>query len=503
MKMKEQKPEALGAGPRTGALSGAVAASALLLAACSSPAPGTRLPSFNDVATAPAVIQTAARAVVRVHTADEYATGCFLSPTGLLLTNNHVLGDTVCPREGCHVAISLMHQVGEPVQDPMTVFAVPVAVDVGLDMALVQIYASQGGAELASPDFLQVTSRDPASLVGQHVTIVGHPEGRLKKWTDGVGVDAFGAWFATSAYILPGDSGSPVLDDEGALVGIIHRSPTGEDLVSGDGYDNDSIGTASAELTMAMSAPLPAVVISTAASTSTDAAVKNDLVYLNGGADTVTVAGAPESVLSLLGAACDAALARTDFVSPDDLTSAEQPCYDAMAWIECRVDESPRAYPTVCPTADFVAWTARFQKMNDLSVAMNGNTYLYPLFTGLASLAPTKSQGASRAQGAVLAALGAASQPLDFAVANYLAAVGATQYGGVNLVDYVKGYASKPDYYLFGTSIASSALWLADNGQMSADDATVLLEALHADPDVSVGTKLYVEEVLYESGKVF
>lgn len=51
----------------------------------------------------------------------------------------------------------------------------------------------------------------------------------------------------------------------------------------------------------------------------------------------------------MLGDACDAALARTSFVSPDDLTAALQRCNDALTWIECRADGLPAFYGTVCP----------------------------------------------------------------------------------------------------------------------------------------------------------
>src|SRR6266480_913827 len=96
------------------------------------------LPHLNDIQTAPANIQTAARAVVRIRTARQAATGSFISATGQLLTNNHVLGDTVCPAEGCYVEITFLYQRGQPRQQPMVVFAKPVAVDVGLDMTVAQ-----------------------------------------------------------------------------------------------------------------------------------------------------------------------------------------------------------------------------------------------------------------------------------------------------------------------------------------------------------------------------
>jgi S1-C subfamily serine protease len=76
------------------------------------------LPSLHDITDAPAPIQVAARSVVRIGTAGAMATGSFISATGLLLTNNHVLGAAVCAREGCWVQLAPMHQNGTPWQAP-------------------------------------------------------------------------------------------------------------------------------------------------------------------------------------------------------------------------------------------------------------------------------------------------------------------------------------------------------------------------------------------------
>ena len=294
---------------------------ALGVAGCSgnSPAPSNaHFPSFNDIASAPTKIQTAAKAVIRVQTARETASGSFISATGELLTNNHVLGDSVCPVEGCFVQITQMHQRGSARQQPAIVFAKPVAVDVGMDMAVVQIYEQPGGSMLATPDYLNINPQDPVSLIGRHVTIVGHPEGYLKKWTDGEVVDTSGKWFTSTAYVLPGDSGSPVLDDDGNIVGLLHRAPTGEDLFAQDHVDIYSTGTASAPIAAAIAAPALNTLISVNSATTAADFVNNDLVYLNAHTVLVNADGVEEDPLSLLGQACDTALARQDFQSPDD-----------------------------------------------------------------------------------------------------------------------------------------------------------------------------------------
>jgi len=467
--------------------------------ACGKSADNAGLPHFNDLTSAPTVIQNAAKAVVRITTAGFYGTGSFVSPTGALLTNNHVLGDAVCPLEGCYLQYTLMHQAGAARQAPQTAFAVPVAVDVGLDMALVQLYDQSGGTELATPDYLTLSQRDPVSLLGTHVTVVGHPEGSLKKWTDGRVYDTNGEWVYTTAYILPGSSGSPVLDDSGELVALIHRGPTSEDLITGDSVNEYAVGSASAPLTAAMAAPSLSSLMSVDADTTVDAAVANDLLFLNARAANAQISAVATSVLSLLASACDAALQRTDFQSPDDLTNALTPCNDAITWIECRTDETPVAYGVVCPAAsDDPVWTGRFAAMNNRTRAMNGQLDLYPVTFGFAHLQNTYLAGKSAAGDNLLQVLADDQPPLDLSLANYLAAFGVTGYAGEDTLAYVKGYKSVLDYDRQATSIASAAGYLYNEGSLSKSDLTAIFSALDGDASVGVGSKLYVEELQYD-----
>ncbi len=475
------------------------------IGACAREPASTSIPGFNDVTSASKAIQVAARAVVRVGTAGEFASGSFVSPTGLLLTNNHVLGVGICAVEGCSVAITFRHERGVAPQPPTAVFAVPVAVDVGLDMALVQLYSSPrdtSGQKVDTPDYLTFDPRDAASLVGQNVTIIGHPEGHLKKWTSGVVADSFGNWFESTAYILPGDSGSPVLSDDGKLVGLIHRGPTSEDLFTSDGANVYSIGTASAPLVAAMSAHLPAVMLSRTADAKTaDDVVARNRVYLNANASMVSLNGMQVSVISLLAQACDAALARQDFQSPDDLTTATSPCYDAEAWIECRSDAAPRAYGTVCPAADEgTAWAARFQALNARRRALNGQLDLSPITFGIAALATSMSLGKTAGADSLRAALGEARPSLDFTVAYYLSVFGIDASGSTSTRDFIRGYAKVPQYQLYASTIAAAATWLASDRVLSGPETLGLLAALAGDPKVSVGAKLAIEDERYGAG---
>jgi hypothetical protein len=485
------------------------------LAACASLGCGSHgnsttitLPSFSDVSAAPVPIRTAAQAVVRIRTADEYATGSFVSANGLLLTNNHVLGVAICPIEGCFAQITESYQRGvTPVSEPQTVFVVPVAVDVGLDMALVQAYTGPDRTQMfSSPNYLTISSRDPTALQGLHINVIGHPEGHLKKWSPGEIVDATGEWVDSSAYILPGNSGSPFLDDEGQMVGLVHRGPSEQDLITDEGLDEFSIGTASSAIAAAMAVTtLPAAMISTAASTTDDVVTEFDLVYLNAHTPMANVGGTPKPVLDSLGAACDAGLARTDYQSPEDLTAALTPCTDAELWINCATPVATDG-SSACPD-DASAWTTRYQSVFDHWVALNGSLQLEMITFAMQALSSSASQGAVTAAANLQAALAQQAPPMDFTIAFYMAAFGLDSYAGTTLLDYLEKYKSVPDYALQADAIAATALELnhpqiqnPDTGLLSADATLQILTALYGDPAIDLGTRLYIEEGLYDAG---
>jgi V8-like Glu-specific endopeptidase len=462
---------------------------------------GAQLPSFNDITTAPAAIRKASPAVVRLQTVGEVATGFFISPTGLLLTNNHVLGVEICPVEGCFVQMSLDRQRGGSKAAPVTVLAIPVSVSIGLDAAVVQLYETPGGPTVSSPSYLTLTAQDPASLVGTHVTVLGHPEGYLKKWTDGIVYDVDGDWFRTTAFSLPGDSGSPILDDSGGVVGILHRGVTGEDIIATNDVNVFSLGTASAPLGAAMVAPLPTTMRSIAANTTEDDVLGSDVVYLNAHSQTATVGGAPINIVSLLASACDKAVARQDFLSPEDLTQAMRPCYHAMNWIECRSEALSTSGGTFCPTGDdATAWTNRFQAVNQQWWTMNHQLDLFSVSFAIASLQSSRMDGTDAGALSLGQVLSAEAPPLDFLLANYLAAYKIHDYMGKNIADYVTHYRDATHYELQSTSIASAGLWLYSMGSFSRDQALSILSQLSGDPNVAVGTKLFVESEQFDFG---
>ena len=386
-------------------------------------------------------------------------------------------------------------------QDPKPTYAKPVAVDVGLDMAVLQLFDTDKTTQLDTPDYLSFDSQSPAELLDEHVTIVGHPEGNLKKWTEGVVVDTSGDWFTCTAYTLPGDSGSPILNDDGLIVGLIHRGPQSLDLITDNGINVYSVGSASAPISSALNDSLPSTMVSNVASTTMAKFLANDYVYINSNTRTVTIDGNSVSPLSFLGQACDTALGRTDFTSPDDLAMALQPCYDATTWIGCRSDMPAPPYGAVCPAAaDQTAWTTRFHNANNLQIAMNDLPDYYLASYAVAELQSSVAAGHTAGAASLQQLLKDTTPTLDFQLAYFLAAFDVDSYASTNISDYITGYKQVSHYELQASYIAYGATWLMGNGHISSGAMLALLKSLMNDSGVSIGDKLSIEDALYEMG---
>jgi hypothetical protein len=138
--------------------------------------------------------------------------------------------------------------------------------------------------------------------------------------------------------------------------------------------------------------------------------------------------------------------------------------------------------------------------MNQAWLAMNDQLELWDVSWGPAVLQP--SQAAGRVQGAQALgqALADAHPALDFTLASDLAAFRIPTYAGRSVTTYVTGYAAAPHYEYQATDIAAASGWLGDSGALNRSQVLAIWAALASDPHVSVGSKLYIEDLRYRSG---
>jgi hypothetical protein len=304
----------------------------------------------------------------------------------------------------------------------------------------------------------------------------------------------------TTAFALPGNSGSPILDAQGRLVGIDHRGPASIDLVAAHSVADYSVGTASAPLLAALEAPLPATMRSVTDPVTREQVVALHRLYLGAHVADAMVDGKPTSVFSILAGACDEALAKGVWRSPEEFTDVMSPCSQAHEWFACQPSETPQPWK-VCPTDKSKAdWTARFEALFAARRALNGELLPTLITTYLAELEPTEGAGIEAAA-SHLRALDAERPPVDFSLAYYYAAWNVDTLGGKSIADIIKNYARRPHYELEATAIMNAATWLAHYGRMTPDELVSLLRALSADDAIPLGAKLSIDEYRWLIGR--
>lgn len=478
----------------------------LISAACAEQddLPNANPPQLHDIQGASEMIKTAAKAVVKIqHPSGSAGTGSFISEDGLLLTNNHVLGTEACAREGCEIQIAFQYQVGVFSLSPRKMFAVPQHVDVGLDMAVLQVFKDKTQSErLPTPYFLELETRSAGELVGQHVIAIGHPLGRLKKWSEGSVIHADGEWFESSVFSLPGGSGSPILNDDGKLVGLLHRGAEGFDLLTRTGTQVTAIASAAAAIQQALTEPLPASVISVKDDLTRQAVLTRTDAFLAAGESTATVAGETVSLVSLLADACDKGLASEDYSSLEELQSKFMPCFRALDFIECRSDAQDESSPKQCPEEERDAWRARLEAVNTKQHDFNGSLELSAISYSMEALANSSTEGERIGRENLLAALDETKPPFDFQLAYYLTAYGIESYENESTRDFILKYTEVPFYERYAWEISVSALWLYGADLIDRDQTLKIVKSLYKNENVSLGARLRIEEVLYTSDEL-
>ncbi|MFF4272021.1 trypsin-like serine peptidase [Streptomyces sp. NPDC001536] len=189
----------------------------------------------------------AARAVARVSIVEGgrrvgFGTG-FLVAERLLLTNNHVLPD-VAAATGSFVEFNLEPDVDglpEPVDsydlDPRALFVT----DADLDYTLVAVAVGSHGKRPGEVHgSLKLIAQQGKIVIGEPVNIVGHPDGRPKEIAvrDNALLNQLPQFLHYHTDTRPGNSGSPVFNDQWEVVALHHAGvpdPDGEGWIANEG----------------------------------------------------------------------------------------------------------------------------------------------------------------------------------------------------------------------------------------------------------------------------
>ena len=212
--------------------------------------------AYVDPATLPEVVQETSKAVVRIGDmiSGPMGTGFFVSRDGILMTNEHVLGGRNCVQTGCYITLDFDYQRSIPHDktNSKRLFAKPMFADKSLDVALFKIYDTDGN-EFHPEHVAEIENRSSKSLVNSNVTVIGHPMAGLKKAKTANVMSLEADFLILDEYYFRGNSGSPIINSRGKVVGIIHRSGNDIGGISRDGIESQSIGTSSENILNAIS----------------------------------------------------------------------------------------------------------------------------------------------------------------------------------------------------------------------------------------------------------
>lgn len=150
------------------------------------------------------IIEDAVKSVVTIRTDVGQGTGFIIDQDGYIVTNAHVLSG------GKYVQAITYEQE--------TINAQFIGYDAEMDLALLKISGNYEEIKLANSDDIQV---------GEKVIAIGNPLGLQFSVSDGIvsavhraGSNGINVYIQTTAELNPGNSGGPLIDTKGEVIGI-------------------------------------------------------------------------------------------------------------------------------------------------------------------------------------------------------------------------------------------------------------------------------------------
>lgn len=459
------------------------------------------LDAHKDVVNAPTAMQLAANAVVKIEYPDflSMGTGFFVGPS-LLATNLHVVPTTVCARSGCAMNLYLNYQVGSK-PELLKVRAVPFNRSLDADVVLLSI-RREDGSEYTHANFLEVQDPGIQTLIGQNLNVVGHPSGAPKKWSSGIafdaselagsGLDWLSGRLTISALALPGNSGSPILTDDGKVVGIVKSIylPGGVSAVmqvNRVGTYTLTAGEPSKKILQVMhegNRPERFTELSTAFA---DISEQGNLLYY---------AGVKEVESSFFGffaqkKKIDELLARQCRLHLKLSWSLAKPlCLSYVSWLNC-ADSRVGS----CPSSD-KAKASSLELLGQIAEAIAGeNEVPWYIYSKKASVGNVVTADQTIHQKIEKFAEGRAVG-FDFMARSL--SLGVVKLKSVSLEERLLQYRQTPGYGYNLDDIYSGLDSLHRIGRLSSQDFEVRLFALLKEPRLSLRTKILIDDRLYQ-----
>ncbi len=185
--------------------------------------------TFRGIPRGPVVYRERVNGVVLLASTKTVGTGVVVSPQGDIVTNDHVVREPYRAQGGEWIAVWFKPADSPRPAREQFLLAKVVQRDARRDLAHLRLAQTMPATASVVP--LATTMPD----VGQMVFIIGHPKTFLWTFAHGIvsqirpdyqwryddGVARSATAIQTQAAVEPGASGAPLLDDKGAVIGIV------------------------------------------------------------------------------------------------------------------------------------------------------------------------------------------------------------------------------------------------------------------------------------------
>ena len=312
--------------------------------------------AFKDVRHLPKQIRPASHAVIKLMD----ATASFVCHDGrvILMTNHHVLGAHNCSLSGCYASSQFQFEQGQNYQQKQ-LFLKPIAASEDVDVAFYSFKeVTPNGLTRFKPPCLRFPTQ---KLQGSQVTLLGHPRGSLKKFSQGKLIERWRGYIHISAFSLPGSSGSPMVDELGQLIGIHHSSVKKNDMFSASEIIYKGRGSSYKAITKVLRSKRTPEFISIHSPVTFSFAKRHALVFQQARVVPKLIGG--EDFFSKLLSSCQRETGLKT-LSLKKFSSSHKACTVAKAWIQCRSENSLQDSTTYtyCPK-DRDQWHELFLKV--------------------------------------------------------------------------------------------------------------------------------------------
>jgi len=413
----------------------------------------------------------------------------------LVMTNSHILGSKNCALNGCEVPAYFDTDKGNKhKQGPIKLHLVPFAEEIKADVSFFEILNAQIPESLVPLHFKKTSANE---LLGQKVNAVGYPRLAGKRWSQGIVVGKKNGWLRGSYFSLPGSSGSPILDDEGAIIGIHHRA-----------FPKLDVMTPSAMLYSGIFTPTPRILevlsdfrdanlrkeeyfVDTRKVTTLKNITKYNLAYLSAGTRPTI-----KSNQDFSEALIDRCLKHTNFETNSFINFREstQYCMTLTPWLHCR----SRKMHLICPSASTRKKIQRvFHRI--ISRHRNFDSFTFtPLLSAVSKLYYKKRIGDRKALQIASEVITRDDLKSNYKLIRSMIHLSHSQqdltFNGLNLISEVINYKANQTYPYHLVPIVRSFILLRKKNLISEKAYHQVIHDLGRDDSIPLGARLTLEK---------